>query len=659
MSLIFNLLTPFPYTCSAYAGMTGGEQPIFLTGLCSISKATVSHEIGHAVGLAHEQQRKDRDQHLMLFERGLEYLWRGGTQARINPGSLNQGPYDYASLMHYPFPSTVLFLHRTIPPGMLVRGWGDPNFHTLSVGDIDGVARMYGEPPDETTITTNPPGLDIIVDGERVRTPASFYWEPGSKHRLEAPSPQTGLEEFYQPPGGSGQIFPRLAGDVRFVFGRWTDDGSRNRLVTADPDTTWYQASFIVQRRVVTEVEPEGAGRVTIRPESPDGFYTFGTRLEVSAKANPGGSYKFKSSGGIGFRDYVGAHSNPKFLTVPARVWSPGSGTIRASFDTEPCFIIDSNVKVPITLYFTDHETDTLRGSGYRGWDLPARVCDSSPAFIQLGGEGKYAGPWDPTSPHTFYRFLSWSDGGAPRHWITPTPGGKLTLNLDTLHAIRVESRVEHGGGSYSLGGGRIEFSPPPEEFDWGGAPGTSREPSNTYYLDGTWAQLTAVPDEGFRFMGWGGAVSGTRPVKSLLMDGFQSVTAYFSRRPHTKREARPPVRAHPRAFTFIAELEDPEPQRFRLTNIGDRRLDYRIDSDQDWLGAFPDQGILGEGESAEITVTAMNHGMPMDTHTGTLTVGERKNIFHLYGMKSRPEITIPVTFAVINPEGDSPENSN
>lgn len=235
---------------------------------------------------------------------------------------------------------------------------------------------------------------------------------------------------------------------------------------------------------------------------------------------------------------------------------------------------------------------------------------------------------------------------------ITPTKGGKLTLNVDTYHAIRAENHMAGGW----RGGGRIEFSPPPEELNRGAPPGVSREAPNTFYLDGTWVELEAVPDEGYKFMGWGGMVSGKNPFKTLLMDGFQSVTAFFSRLPFPEKiQAGPPVRAHPRAFTFIAGADDPESQRFRLTNIGDGLLDYRIDSDRYWLEAVPQQGILDEGESVEIEVTAINYWMPPETYTGELTVvpqNDYTTVWTPYGpikrIKSSEVFTIPVTFAVI-----------
>ena len=155
------------------------------------------HEIGHAVGLFHEDQRVDRDQHLFLVHEELDERWYG-IYADIHPGT---GPYDYASAMHYPLRAgsgNGLTAAETIPPGINVPSSG------LSAGDIDGVARHYGMPPTATTVTTNPPGLEIVVDGVATITPARFDWTQGSTHTLKVSSPQ-----------GSG--------GSRYLFAEWND----------------------------------------------------------------------------------------------------------------------------------------------------------------------------------------------------------------------------------------------------------------------------------------------------------------------------------------------------------------------------------------------------------------------------------------------------
>lgn len=137
----------------------------------------VIHEIGHAVGLFHEHQRPDRDRFIVV---PIEATRRGRTNPvwAAHAGDRFTGPYDYRSVMHYWPPSWVF----SIPRGVPIAGAG-----RLSEGDIDGVARLYGKPPGTVTVSTNPPGLEVLVDGASVTAPATFAWIPGSVHTLEAP----------------------------------------------------------------------------------------------------------------------------------------------------------------------------------------------------------------------------------------------------------------------------------------------------------------------------------------------------------------------------------------------------------------------------------------------------------------------------------------
>ena len=146
--------------------------------------------------------------------------------ARSN--SQGEGPYDCRSVMHYGG-------FVGIPPSVPAEEGGPEGW--LSAGDVAGVNRLYGQPSEATVVTTNPPGLGIVVDGRRVATPATFHWPAGSVHVLEAPLWQMGLKW--------------VANGVdlgRFMFARWSDGGDRAHSFTARPGETWIEASFLMQR---------------------------------------------------------------------------------------------------------------------------------------------------------------------------------------------------------------------------------------------------------------------------------------------------------------------------------------------------------------------------------------------------------------------------
>lgn len=145
---------------------------------------------------------------------------------------------------------------------------------SVPVGSMGYNLTAYFEVLGQITITTNPPGLPVQVDGADCATPCTFDQGAGQTLSVSAPA------------------HIQFGESSRYDFTAWPGqpDGGEQTF-TFDSEAHTYTAAYRGAHLVHAYSDPEGGAKFTFTPPTPDGFFPEGTRVEVKAEANPG--FKF------------------------------------------------------------------------------------------------------------------------------------------------------------------------------------------------------------------------------------------------------------------------------------------------------------------------------------------------------------------------------
>jgi astacin len=386
------LFVPTDYTlaCTSNIGMAGGAQQITMPIWCS--GGALVHEIGHAFGLQHEQIRSDRNANETILWDNIDKRFRGAFEQSLTTADV--GYFDFDSIMHYGAYSfsrngqrTITSVPLGIPMGQRVG---------LSPGDIDVLHRLYGFIPQTTTITTTPPGLDMVIDGEVMRSPQVFNWERGSTHTI-AVNPTQGASPQY-----------------RWV--QWTDGGPASHVITVSDARTVVNAQFARYYRVSARVL-QGSGTVSLNPASPDGYYPDGAQVRV--RANPAVGSNFLGWSGGDFSAGIGPARATAIMDVTATT------TYLARFTTAPVttFIANSafrELTIDGFLYTTPASFAWAPGSKHT----------VMPTLLELGDEETVR-----------YRFANWDDSQEVSRTITAgTQSAVYQANFVTQFVLTTSS---------------------------------------------------------------------------------------------------------------------------------------------------------------------------------------------------------------------------
>lgn len=148
-NLVYFTVGQDPRAClSQGLGMIGGRQFVKLVSGCEYGQ--ILHEIGHVLGLQHEQNRTDRNRFVDIFRANIDpdYLYAFD----ISRGAVDVGNYDLDSTMHYE--ATAFACDRSkptiqvkpvLPPGTvpLPPGGVVGQRTHISDGDVRTILRLY------------------------------------------------------------------------------------------------------------------------------------------------------------------------------------------------------------------------------------------------------------------------------------------------------------------------------------------------------------------------------------------------------------------------------------------------------------------------------------------------------------------------------------
>ena len=202
--------------CASALGMVGGRQFVRLGLECSTGN--VIHEIGHVLGLHHEQAREDQPSNVIVFIDNIE-PGRLGNFSQDPTNFEDLGAYCHGSIMHYgeyAFSKQpgVLKTIETIPPGIVIGqrdGLAPCDVATANLIYDVGVADDPGPNKFEGKLELIPVGCQaqrkcFLKNDITFTDPANLRWRAGKRVEGSPETIETGTTDGASIPGWAQAI---------------------------------------------------------------------------------------------------------------------------------------------------------------------------------------------------------------------------------------------------------------------------------------------------------------------------------------------------------------------------------------------------------------------------------------------------------------------
>jgi uncharacterized protein (TIGR03437 family) len=388
-------------------------------------------------------------------------------------------------------------------PGYVFLSWKadvTPPSAFLRTFEVNGPMVLHARfsPAKRVNFRTDPPGLQVKVDGTPIRTTEIEPCEPNNLLPPGAPltSKPMCVGEFDFAPGSRhviGAVSPQVD-----RFGRtWVFTGFSNGwgqdTVYVTPETIWPEenllAQFVRGTRVSLATKPAGfALSVDNAPPAVNNNYVFvpGSRHTVSAPAEQvdarGRRYRFKrwSNGGPATQEFtvpeildLNFHLEAEYELLNRLVVTANQQGAAVLVDGEQCL-------TPCTI-------DRPAGADVR-LEPPGQL---------LAGEGRRL------------EFIRWGDAEGRARLVTIPAADPPPLEILYAVSFLLQTALDPEEG------GRIVFAPPS---------------ADGFYREGTRVGLTAEPARGYRFRRWDYDAQGTDPNTAVLMAAPRAVAARFDK---------------------------------------------------------------------------------------------------------------------------------